>query len=254
MAKRKAARATRRRPAAAGARKTSARKTARRSRAAARKSATRKRTAPKRRVAAKTARKTRKSARAQATRRTTARKRPAVKTSTQARPRTRAKAKTVKATRKVVVRSTGAPPASKRPSIPVLRKPPSLDRERRVVRDEDDLIQQTPPSSLDLDRSASAVRTGRRVLKERYAEHTETSPALTAGDVDADWESAYSVGDEAPGGDNPTPDQDIVDDIGRAVGVEYQDNEELKGEAKISKRDRNRWELDPASSDDWDDR
>ena len=154
----------------------------------------------------------------------------------------------------MVVRAAAAAGSKKRPSIPVLRKPPSLDRERRVVRDEDDIIQSTPPSSLDLDRSASAVRTGRRALKERYEEHTETSPALTAGDVDADWESAYSVGDEAPGGDNPTPDQDIVDDIGRAVGVEYQDNEELKGDEKIAKRDRNRWELDPASSDDWDDR
>ena len=91
-------------------------------------------------------------------------------------------------------------------------------------------------------------------MKERFQEHTETSPAMTGGDVDADWESAYSVGDEAPGGDNPTPDQDIVDDIGHAIGVEYQDNEELKGEAKISTRDRNRWELDPASSDDWDER
>ena len=57
---------------------------------------------------------------------------------------------------------------------------------------------------------------------------------MTGGDVDADWESAYSVGDEAPGGDNPTPDQDIVDDIGRAVGVEYQDNEELKGADKVA--------------------
>ena len=135
-------------------------------------------------------------------------------------------------------------------SIPVLRKPPSLDRERKIVL-EDDIIQSTPPSSLDLDRTASAVRTGRRALKERFDEHTETSPALTAGDVDADWESAYSVGDEAPGGDNPTPDQDIVDDIGRAVGVEYQDNEELKGEEKIADRDRHRWELDPASAEDY---
>ena len=253
MAKRKAARARRRRP-AAGARKTSRRKTAGRNRAAARKTAARKRTATKRRVAPKTVRKAKKSARAQAVRRSTARKRPAVKTSKHARPRTKAKAKTVKPTRKVVVRSTAAPAAARRPSIPVLRKPPSLDRERRVIRDEDDLIQQTPPSSLDLDRSASAVRTGRRILKDKFDQHTETSPALTAGDVDADWESAYSVGDEAPGGDNPTPDQDIVDDIGRAVGVEYQDNEELKGEEKITKRDRNRWELDPASSDDWDDR
>ena len=132
------------------------------------------------------------------------------------------------------------------------RTAPGLNRERRTIRDDD--VVPTPPSSLDFDRSASAARSGRRELRERYDEHTETGPALTGGDVDADWESAYSVGDEAPGGDNPTPDQDLVDDIGRAVGVEYQDNEELKGEAKIAKRDRNRWELDPASSDDWDER
>ena len=144
-----------------------------------------------------------------------------------------------------------AAPRPKPERMPV-RTAPGLNRERRVVRDDD--IVQTPPSSLDFDRSASAARSGRRELRERYDEHTETSPALTGGDVDADWESAYSVGDEAPGGDNPTPDQDLVDDIGRAVGVEYQDNEELKGEAKIAKRDRNRWELDPASSDDWDER
>jgi hypothetical protein len=116
------------------------------------------------------------------------------------------------------------------------------------------MLPPSPPSSLALDRSASAVRTGRRELLERFEEHTETGPVVTGGDVDADWESAYSVGDEAPGGDNPTPDQDIVDEIGRALGVEYQDNEELKGERKISDRDRHRWELDPASSDDWDER
>jgi len=142
-------------------------------------------------------------------------------------------------------------PAKKKEAAPV-RTAPGLNRERRVIRDDD--IVPTPPSSLDFDRSASAARSGRRELRDRYDEHTETSPALTGGDVDADWESAYSVGDEAPGGDNPTPDQDLVDDIGRAVGVEYQDNEELKGDAKIAKRDRNRWELDPASSDDWDER
>ncbi|MGH9347115.1 MAG: DUF6335 family protein [Vicinamibacterales bacterium] len=112
----------------------------------------------------------------------------------------------------------------------------------------------SPPSSLDLNRSASAARTGRREMKQRSDQLTQTGPAMTGGDVDADWESAYSVGDEAPGGDNPTPDQDIVDDIGRAVGVEYEDNEELKGEEKISKRDRKRWELDPASSEDYNDR
>ena len=149
-------------------------------------------------------------------------------------------------------RKTAARQAPRATRTVTLRKPPGLDRERRTIQDDD--IVPTPPSSLDLDRTASAARTGRRELREKLDEHTETSPALTAGDVDADWESAYAVGDEAPGGDNPTPDQDVVDDIGRAVGVQYDDNEELKGEAKISKRDKHRWELDPASAEDFNER
>jgi hypothetical protein len=146
------------------------------------------------------------------------------------------------------------PKIATRKAAPTLaaRKAPSLDRARRTVQGDD--IVPTPPSSLDLDRTASAARTGRRQMRERLSEHNETSPALTAGDVDADWESAATVGDEAPGGDNPTPDQDIVDDIGKAVGVQYADNEELKGEAKIAKRDKHRWELDPASSEDFKER
>lgn len=166
----------------------------------------------------------------------------------------KAASKAVTRTAQKAVRATSAPvrPPSSPPAF-VARKAPSLDRERRIVRDDDDVIP-TPPSSLNMDRSASAARSGRRGLHERFKEHTETSPAITGGDVDADWESAYSVGDEAPGGDNPTPDQDIVDDIGRAIGVQYEDNEELKGEKKILERDRKRWELDPASSEDYKDR
>jgi hypothetical protein len=129
-----------------------------------------------------------------------------------------------------------------------------LDRERRIVGADDDIVSPTPPSSLNLDRSASSARTGRQELKERYDKHNETSPALTGGDVDADWESAYSTGDEAPGGDNPTPDQNNVDDIGLALGVEYEDNEELEGADKIVERDKHRWEDDPASSEDFEDR
>ena len=73
-------------------------------------------------------------------------------------------------------------------------------------------------------------------------------------DVDVDVEDAYFTGDEAPGGDNPTPDQDIVDEIGKSLGLVYEDDEELKGAAKLEERDRHRWELDPASSEDYDDR
>lgn len=97
----------------------------------------------------------------------------------------------------------------------------------------------------------AAARTGYRDLQHQLQEHTEASPALTAGDVDARWEDAYAVGDEAPGGDNPTPGQDQVDEIGRALGITYQDDEELRASDKVADRDRHRWEYDPASADDW---
>ena len=88
-------------------------------------------------------------------------------------------------------------------------------------------------------------------MAESLHEHTGMTPAITGGDVDADWENAYFSGDEAPGGDNPTPDQEVVEDIGKSLGVEYQDNEELKAADKVAERDRKRWELDPASSEDY---
>jgi hypothetical protein len=156
-------------------------------------------------------------------------------------------------------RSSQAPSASTsparaakaaRPAQPVRK--PALDRERRRLPEAS--LPPSPPSSLDLDQRASAARSGRREIEEHLSEHNETGPVITAGDVDADWESAYSTGDEAPGGDNPTPDQDVVDEIGRSLGLEYEDNEELKGADKVEARDRHRWELDPASSEDYDDR
>ena len=33
--------------------------------------------------------------------------------------------------------------------------------------------------------------------------------------------------------------------------MQYQDNEELKAADKIAERDRQRWELDPASAEDY---
>jgi Family of unknown function (DUF6335) len=233
MAKRKAARATGRK--AAGKRNASSR-----SKSGTRKSAARKGTA---------ARKSAPSA-ARASGRTGTRKGTSKAASAKTGGRTSAARKSSARTASAAPK-TGARKRAATKTVP-LRKAPALDRARRTVQDDD--IVPTPPSSLDLDRRASAARSGRRELKERFDAHTETSPALTGGDVDADWESAYSVGDEAPGGDNPTPDQDIVDDIGRAVGNEYQDTEELKGADKIAKRDKHRWELDPASSEDYDDR
>lgn len=134
-----------------------------------------------------------------------------------------------------------APP---RAAPPRHQTPPGLTRERRQFRDDE-------PEVADYDRVTAAARTGREELKQQFLQHNAASPELTGGDIDANWNDAYSVGDEAPGGDNPTPDQDRVDDIGKALGVNYQDDEELRSTDKISDRDRHRWELDPASSDDW---
>jgi hypothetical protein len=128
-------------------------------------------------------------------------------------------------------------------------KKPRLDRVRRTLED----TVPTPPSSLDMDRHGSAARTGRAELRESMEEHHNMTP-LTGGDVDANWEQAYFTGDEAPGGDNPTPDQEVVDDIGKALGVEYQDTEELKSTDKVVERDKHRWELDPASAEDYKER
>ena len=110
-------------------------------------------------------------------------------------------------------------------------------------------VAQRPSESSD--RMMSAARSGHDELRAELVRHTEASPALTAGDMDARWQDAYAVGDEAPGGDNPTPDQDRVDEIGKALGIEYQDDQELQGGDELTERDHHRWELDPASSDDW---
>jgi hypothetical protein len=150
-------------------------------------------------------------------------------------------------------------PRKKAPRATLARRPPKaagtgapgnspLERERRRLSDAE--RQESLRSESDA-RLLSSVRAGRDELKEMLAQHTESSPVLTAGDVDAKWDEAYAIGDEAPGGDNPTPDQDRVDDIGKALGVQYRTDEELQGGDEITSRDRHRWELDPASSDDW---
>jgi hypothetical protein len=82
-------------------------------------------------------------------------------------------------------------------------------------------------------------------------DYNAKSPELTAGDIDAAWEEA-NVGDETPGGLHPapTPDQDVVDDIGRAAGLTYEDDEPLRSVEKLRDRDVHRWELNPESADD----
>lgn len=106
----------------------------------------------------------------------------------------------------------------------------------------------------DLEPSVPDVSAGSRKLAERLREHTDTSPILSGGDIDARWEDADANGEEAVAGDAPTPGQNNVQEMGQAIGVTYEDNEELKAGEKERSRDKHRWELDPASSEDYPDR
>jgi hypothetical protein len=98
------------------------------------------------------------------------------------------------------------------------------------------------------------VRAGSEKLAERLRENPGLDPTLSGGDIDAGWDMAESQGDEAVAGSMPTPGQSNVEEMGQALGVTYADNEELKVGEKERERDKHRWELDPASSDDYRDR
>jgi hypothetical protein len=91
---------------------------------------------------------------------------------------------------------------------------------------------------------------GRQKLKEKLNEHHSLNPDLSGGDVDAAWEDSNVAGEESVGGSAPTPDQNNVDELGKAAGLTYQDEEPLNSDKKILDRDRKRWELDPRSAND----
>ncbi|HEX3248757.1 MAG TPA: DUF6335 family protein [Pyrinomonadaceae bacterium] len=84
-------------------------------------------------------------------------------------------------------------------------------------------------------------------LAQRLRNNTAASPRDAGGDLDAAWEDVNDSGSETVAGDNPTPDQSLVEENASAVGVSYEDNEELEFIDKIEKRDRDRYELDENS-------
>jgi len=98
------------------------------------------------------------------------------------------------------------------------------------------------------------IEGGGRSLRDKMEQYTSTSPALTGGDIDAGWEQAHLVGDEAVGGTVATPDQSIVEELGAAVGLDYDDRAMLQTHDILEERDSQRWELDPLSSEDYQER
>ena len=98
------------------------------------------------------------------------------------------------------------------------------------------------------------VRSGSAKLADRLANDGLADPKVTGGDLDANWANAQFSGDESAVSSSPTPDQNVVEEIAGAMGITYADDEELKVGEKERSRDKHRWELDPASSDDYQDR
>lgn len=87
-------------------------------------------------------------------------------------------------------------------------------------------------------------------LVREVAGHPETGPALSGGDVDADWLRAHLSGEEAVGGSVATPDQDVVDEIGHALGVEQASEDQVRTSEEILRnRDRFRWHLEREAAD-----
>jgi Family of unknown function (DUF6335) len=132
-------------------------------------------------------------------------------------------------------RRSGQKRAKKRPSP----KDGQAIAERSARRGVPEEQLQGPPA-----RETTLMRGDRERATEAYREeHHETSPRLTGGDPDADWERADHVGEEAVGGTVATPDQNVVDDLGGALGVPRAPDEELRTSGEILEgRDRNRWE------------
>jgi hypothetical protein len=91
-----------------------------------------------------------------------------------------------------------------------------------------------------------ALRSG--VMPSRGTRHREAIPhedeLIRVGDPDdLSLDNEY-VGDQTPGGTASTPDQSLVDDIGRAYGLQEEDVGELRSAGEVlQRRDRHRSEL-----------
>jgi uncharacterized protein DUF6335 len=82
-------------------------------------------------------------------------------------------------------------------------------------------------------------------LVQDLSERSEVSPVDTGGDVDADWQRAQSSGEETVGGSVATPDQSVVDELARPLGVERPpDAPVITSDEILSARDRRRWRIE----------
>ena len=95
------------------------------------------------------------------------------------------------------------------------------------------------------------VRASTANLARRLRDDGAADPTISGGDLDVRWESAEGTGDESAVSSMPSPEQNDTGAIGASMGITYADDETLKVGEKERSRDLHRWELDPASSEDY---
>ncbi|MCU0544212.1 MAG: DUF6335 family protein [Oscillatoriaceae cyanobacterium Prado104] len=91
-------------------------------------------------------------------------------------------------------------------------------------------------------------------LDDSNLEDSLTTLNLNGGNVGSAGEKVSASGEEDVGGSTPTPDQDIVDELGAAAGIEMDEGEMLHAADMLENRDESRWELDPMSAEDYQER
>lgn len=89
---------------------------------------------------------------------------------------------------------------------------------------------------------------------EATADGTAISSKVSGGDIDINHYQAEVAGEEAVGGTTPTPDQNVTEYLEEAVGLEMNDRSFLRTNDILEQRDDQRWELDPTSSEDYQER
>ncbi len=93
--------------------------------------------------------------------------------------------------------------------------------------------------------------TDQEIALEQLKKNIVANADVTGGDLDDNLYQAEVVGEEAVGGQTPTPDQNVTEKLLQAMGVASVDGEPVHTREKLEHRDRVRWELDPLSSEDY---
>ena len=94
--------------------------------------------------------------------------------------------------------------------------------------------------------AAEALRSGVLPARQKASRIPHEDETIRVGDPDDDSLANEYVGEDVPGGSSPTPDQSNVDEIGRAYGLQDEDNGSLRTSREVlERRDRHRSELQP---------